>query len=114
MFKKTHSFNERYQGSLRLLQKYPDRIPIIVEKKYKKKNLKKLTKNKLLVPKELTIGQLVYIIKKKIDIKPEEAIFLFINNKLPVVTDRIIDTYSMNKDKDGYLYVTYFNENTFG
>ena len=35
MFKKTHSFNERYQGSLRLLQKYPDSIPIIVEKKYK-------------------------------------------------------------------------------
>lgn len=67
-----------------------------------------------MVPKNLTIGQFVYVIKKKLELKPEEAIFLFINNKLPTVTERIDTVYNHNKDKDGYLYITYLNENTFG
>jgi GABA(A) receptor-associated protein len=120
MFKNTHSFIERQQGSYRLLQKYPDRIPVIVEKnnnnkrKYKKNKLQTLPKNKFLVPKKLTIGQFVYVIKQKLELQPEEAIFVFVNNILPKVTDRMVDIYDTYKDTDGYVYITYFNENTFG
>ena len=115
MFKKNHSFIERQAGSSRLLQKYPDRIPVIIEKNNnnKKNKLQTLAKNKFLVPKILTIGQFVYVIKQKLKIQPEEAIFLFVNNILPKVTDRMIDIYDRYKDKDGYVYITYFNENTF-
>jgi len=120
MFKKNHSFIERQAGSSRLLQKYPDRIPVIIEKnnkknsKYKKNKLQTLPKNKFLVPKKLTLGQFVYVIKQKLELRPEEAIFLFVNNTLPKITDRMIDIYGTHKDKDGYVYITYFNENTFG
>lgn len=120
MFKQTTSFKDRQQGSCRLLQKYPDRIPVIIEKnnkknrKYKQNTLQQLPKNKFLVPKKITIGQFVYVIKQKLELRPEEAIFLFINNTLPKVTDRMIDIYDVHKDIDGYVYITYFNENTFG
>ena len=120
MFKQTTSFKDRQRGSWRLLHKYPNRIPVIIEKnnrknrKNKKHTLQQLPKNKFLVPKKLTIGQFVYVIKQKLELQPEEAIFLFVNNTLPKVTDRMVDVYETHKDKDGYVYITYFNENTFG
>ena len=36
-----------------------------------------------LVPSDLTVGQFVYVIRKRIKLSPERAIFIFIDNKLP-------------------------------
>lgn len=36
-----------------------------------------------LVPADLTVGQFVYVIRKRIKLSPEKAIFIFIDNKLP-------------------------------
>jgi len=35
------------------------------------------------VPADLTVGQFVYVIRKRIKLAPEKAIFVFINNFLP-------------------------------
>jgi GABA(A) receptor-associated protein len=35
------------------------------------------------VPADLTVGQFVYVIRKRIKLSPERAIFIFIDNKLP-------------------------------
>lgn len=36
-----------------------------------------------LVPGDLTVGQFVYVIRKRIKLTPEKAIFIFVNNVLP-------------------------------
>src|SRR4051794_22645777 len=36
-----------------------------------------------LVPADLSVGQFVYVIRKRIKLKPEKAIFIFVNNTLP-------------------------------
>jgi len=36
-----------------------------------------------LVPADLTIGQLVYVIRKRIKLSAEKAIFIFVDNVLP-------------------------------
>ena len=36
-----------------------------------------------LVPADLTVGQFVYVIRKRIKLSPEKAIFIFVNNVLP-------------------------------
>jgi GABA(A) receptor-associated protein len=36
-----------------------------------------------LVPSDLTVGQFVYVIRKRIKLSPEKAIFIFTNNVLP-------------------------------
>lgn len=36
-----------------------------------------------LVPSDLTVGQFVYVIRKRIKLEPEKAIFIFVNNTLP-------------------------------
>jgi GABA(A) receptor-associated protein len=58
--------------------------------------------------------QLFFIIRKRIKIKDSEAIFIYVNNKLPLTSSYISDIYDSNKDEDGFLYITYSTENTFG
>jgi len=70
---------------------------------------------KFLVPVDLTIGQFVYVIRKRIKLAPEQAIFLFVSTgTLPPSVAALQAVYDMYKDEDGFLYMTYSGENTFG
>ncbi|KAE9261635.1 hypothetical protein PR003_g33851, partial [Phytophthora rubi] len=73
-----------------------------------------IDKKKYLVPADLTVGQFVYVIRKRIKVSPEKAIFIFINNVLPPTAALMSNIYKEQKDSDGFLYVTYSGENTFG
>lgn len=116
-FKKRFSFEERQNKSLELRRKFPDRIPIIVEKS-NNCNLESLEKSKFLVPQDFTVGQFNFTLRKLIKLTHEQAMFLYLNNgktsKLLNTSDMLNLTYEINKDKDGFLYFTYTSENTFG
>lgn len=101
-------------------------------------------KCRYLVPSDLTVGQFVYVIRKRIQLSAEKAIFIFVDNVLPptglflvavhhavyfcfiqfdvlcphgvlMVAGALMSTiYDEKKDEDGFLYVTYSGENTFG
>lgn len=105
--------------------------------------------SRYLVPADLTVGQFVYVVRKRIKLSAEKAIFVFVNNVLPptgefeysydpffffllgsfflkftkgcllnlcsVSTAALMSAiYEENKDEDGFLYMTYSGENTFG
>ena len=112
-FKEKFPLKKRIDESTRIRQKYPDRVPIIVEKA-KKTDIPDIDKKKYLVPSDLTVGQFVYVLRKRIKIAPEQAIFLFVNNTLPVTSCLVSQMYADHKDQDGFLYMTYAGENTFG
>jgi GABA(A) receptor-associated protein len=89
-----------------------------------------------LVPADLTVGQFVYVIRKRIKLSPEKAIFIFVDEVLPPTAALMSSIYEEHKDEDGYecrlvtffaslimlannllcrfLYITYSGENTFG
>lgn len=113
-FKEKYTFSERTNESTQIIQKYPDRIPIICEKNIKNKTTPEIDKNKYLVPIDLTVGQFLYVIRKRIKLTPEQSIFLFINNTIPSTSQYLSDLYFLYKDQDGFLYITYSSENTFG
>lgn len=113
-FKKNNTFIARHTESTKIKEKYPDRIPIIVYKHHRTTDLPDINKNKYLVPKDLTIGQFIFIIRKRIDLPPEKALFIFINNILPPTSKLISEIYKEESDDDGFLYINYTGENTFG
>ncbi|KAI6672800.1 hypothetical protein NL676_000706 [Syzygium grande] len=105
---------ERRQAeSARIKEKYPDRIPVIVERA-EKTEVPDIDKKKYLVPADLTVGQFVYVVRKRIKLSPEKAIFVFVKNILPPTAAMMSAIYEENKDEDGFLYMTYSGENTFG
>ena len=72
-------------------------------------------KNKFLVPSDLTIGQFVYVIRKRIQLGPEQALFIYVNNSILPQSSALLTTiYNEFQDEDGFLYITYSGENTFG
>lgn len=111
-FKLENSFEERRKESERVLKKYPDRIPVICEKARTSKIKECLTK-KYLLPKDLQIGMLSFVIKKRLNMDPETAIFILINGKM-VSNTKAEEIYQREKDKDGFLYAVYSEENVFG
>ncbi|WMV17965.1 hypothetical protein MTR67_011350 [Solanum verrucosum] len=105
---------ERRQAeSSRIREKYPDRIPVIVERA-EKSDISDIDKKKYLVPADLTVGQFVYVVRKRINLSAEKAIFVFVKNILPPTAALMSAIYEENKDEDGFLYMTYSGENTFG
>ncbi|KAK4755076.1 hypothetical protein SAY87_008833 [Trapa incisa] len=81
-FKLVHPLEKRQVESARIREKYPDRIPIIVEKA-ERSDIPDIDKKKFLVPRDLNVGQFVYVVRKRINLSAEKAIFVFVNNTLP-------------------------------
>ena len=112
-FKSEHTFDNRVAESGRVLSKYPDRVPVICEKN-SKSSIDDLDKKKYLVPVDLTAGQFVYVIRKRLRLPAEKAIFLFVASVIPPTSSNMATLYHQYKDRDGFLYITYSEENVFG
>lgn len=104
---------KRKSESQRILQKFSDRLPVICEK-VENSDIQDIDKRKYLVPGDLSVGQFVYVIRKRIRLPSEKAIFIFVNDILPPTATLMSTIYEEHKDEDGFLYVLYSGENTFG
>ncbi|KAF7828408.1 autophagy-related protein 8f-like [Senna tora] len=116
-FKQEHDLEKRRAEAARIREKYPDRIPIylkVIVEKAERSDIPSIDKKKYLVPADLTVGQFVYVIRKRIKLSAEKAIFIFVDNVLPPTGAIMSAIYEEKKDEDGFLYVTYSGENTFG
>lgn len=112
-FRNNFPFEKRKEEAMRIKAKYPDKIPCVLE--YSSScSLPKNDKKKFLVPDNLTIGQFVYVIRKRIKLSPDKAIFLFVNGILVSSSTSIMEAYSNYKNEDGFLYLVVSDENTFG
>jgi len=113
-FKKKHSFNQRKLDCDQILLKYPDRIPILCEKYHYSKNAPDIDKHKYLVCFDLTLGQFMLVIRKRMNIKPEVGLYIFINGITHSNSTLLQELYLDFRDYDGFLYIEYDIENTFG
>tara|TARA_Y100000389_G_scaffold190855_1_gene216204 strand:- start:1888 stop:2253 length:366 start_codon:yes stop_codon:yes gene_type:complete len=115
-FKSKFTLEARKAEAVKIMGKHPDRIPVICEKSAQcSVQIPDIDKIKFLTPKDMVFGQFVYVVRKRIYIKPSQAIFLFINNTtLPHSSDTMTSVYEKYADPDGFLYCKYSGENTFG
>jgi GABA(A) receptor-associated protein len=112
-FRSENPIEKRKEESSRMMSKYPDRIPVIVERA-NNSQLSDIDKVKYLVPNDLTLGQFIHVIRKRIKLSSEQAIFVFVNNTIPLCSITMSELYSKHNNDDGFLYVVYNGENTFG
>ncbi|XP_028289916.1 gamma-aminobutyric acid receptor-associated protein-like 2 [Gouania willdenowi] len=112
-FKEDHSHDHRCAEAVKICSKYPDRVPVIIEK-VPGSQIVDIDKRKYLVPSDITVGQLMCIIRKRIRLPSEKSIFLFVSRTVPQSSMTMGQLYDREKDEDGFLYVEYSGENTFG
>jgi GABA(A) receptor-associated protein len=107
------TLEKRKIESARIRAKYPDRVPVIVEKN-ESSDIADVDKKKYLVPSDLTVGQFTYVIRKRIELASDQALFILVNNTLPPTSTTMAQLYENEKDECGFLMVVYSAENTFG
>jgi GABA(A) receptor-associated protein len=112
-YKEEHPFEKRRAEGEKIRRKYPDRVPVIVEKSPKAR-IGDLDKKKYLVPSDLTVGQFYFLIRKRISLRPEDALFFFVNNVIPPTSATMGSLYQEHHEEDFFLYIAYSDESVYG
>lgn len=112
-FKNRFSHEQRKSEASRIRARYSDRVPIVVEVS-PKSSIPDIDKNKFLVPLDITVGQFLQVIRKRMVLNSSQGIFLFVNNTIPAMTSLIGEIYKEHKDTDEFLYFTLTGESAFG
>ena len=114
-FQKKFTFEKREQQAMQILRKYPHRIPIICEISKIDRSTIHLDKNKYLAPADISLGQFLYIIRKRIKLQPDDAIFIFTEtDNMPICSINVKDLQRKYVNKDGFLYLMISRQSTFG
>nr|QBK86016.1 MAG: ubiquitin-like protein [Marseillevirus LCMAC101] len=94
-----------------LRDQYPKTLPVILESK-----TIDLTRNKFLVPNDVTITKfLIEIRKHMFSISSETAVYLITSDNTVVSsTDEMSLVYSRHKEECGFLFLHVEKENVFG
>jgi hypothetical protein len=103
----------RTMRSLNIRSKYKNSVPIIVLPGIGCEDLK-LPKSKFLLQKDQEIKYLFVTIRTTLQLDKSKALFFFAGNSL-IKPNELADTLDKKyADEDGFLYITYNCENTFG
>lgn len=111
-FDSEYTFDQRKLEADRIISKYPDRVPIIVEASNGCKL--EIDKKKYLVPKDLSMGQFLFVIRKRLKLPAEKALFVFVGNSIAPSTQTLAVLYDQHVSSDGFLKMTFSEENVFG
>ena len=114
-FAATTPLEKRKAEAEKIREKWPDRVPCIVERAdSSRNNIPSIDKKKYLVPESMTFGQFIHVIRKRIKLTPEQAIFLYVNNVLPPSSMTMGQIYAEHKGEDLFLTMIYASESSFG
>uniref|UniRef100_A0A2P2HXB8 Gamma-aminobutyric acid receptor-associated protein-like n=1 Tax=Hirondellea gigas TaxID=1518452 RepID=A0A2P2HXB8_9CRUS len=113
VYKEENPFEKRKAEGDKIRKKYPDRVPVIVERAARSR-IADLDKKKYLVPSDLTVGQFYFLIRKRVHLRPEEALFFFVNNVIPPTSATMGTLYQEHKEDDNFLYIAYSDESVYG
>lgn len=101
---------ERCLETQKFLEKNPDQIPILIASK----DLDQQNKFKYSCLKTQNLSHFSLGIKKKFNLTPVDALFLYIENHAPSMSEKMENLYLKYKSNDGYLRLNICKENTFG
>ncbi|KRX26988.1 Adenosine monophosphate-protein transferase FICD [Trichinella nelsoni] len=114
-FRQRRPYNTRVREIQEIRRAYPDKIPIVIERFEGEKYLPVLDRCKFLVPDHVTMTELMQIVRRRLELHPEQALFLLVNEKSLVShSTTLAELYEAEKDTDGFLYIVYTSQPGFG
>lgn len=113
-FREKYTFEQRRKEYEKIAPKFENKIPVIVQRSGTDTDIPQIDRHKFMVPSDVTISQFAHVIRKRIKLKPDYALFFFVNNTMPSMSSPMSQIYKEYHDKDGFLYINYSGESTFG
>lgn len=113
-YQETVPLEQRIVESNRVRERHPDRVPVICEKIASCK-FPPMEKSKFLVPADLTVGQFIHMVSSRIQVTAYKSVFLFTaTDSMPSNSTMMHEVYSKHQSEDGFLYLWYHDQETFG
>jgi GABA(A) receptor-associated protein len=113
-FKQSHEFDKRKTEADKIRARFPEKIPVIAEKG-KNSKLIQAEKTKFLIHEDMTLAQFMVVLRRRLTLECEDALFIYVgDNTLAATSMSMGSLYKDFVDPDGFLYLTYCSENTFG
>ena len=113
-YKTAMTLEERRGEFEKVSKSNPNKVCIICEKA-PNCPLPNIDKTKYLINEDITLPQFSDIIRKKIKIDKNQALFFLVNGKKTLAgSDTMRDIYDKHKDKDGFLYIAYAAQEVWG
>ena len=108
------TLEERKEEYQKVMQTNPGKIAIICEKDPRSR-IADIEKSKYLVKNDISLNQFNLMIRNRLKIGKEEALFLLVNGKKSLTgDDSMQDVYNKFKSEDGFLYIAYASEVVWG
>lgn len=104
---------ERRKQFEKVMETHPTKIPVILERA-PTAELPDFDRNKYLLPREYTVANFLDVIRKRTNLSKEQALFVYIDGTVPASNAMFGTIYDQHKDSDGFLYVVYTGESSFG
>ncbi|XP_066144547.1 microtubule-associated proteins 1A/1B light chain 3C-like isoform X2 [Euwallacea fornicatus] len=95
--------------------RFPNKIPVIVQKYWKDNELPQLDKSKFLVPQDITMSQFQTIIRNRMHMGQSQALYLLVNERSMLSLSLTLgEVYTEHAGPNGFLYITYASQEVFG
>merc|ERR1712150_54010 len=114
-FKERRPADVRAEEASNIRQRFPSKVPVIVERYKKEKELPRLDRVKFLVPQELSVSQFVVVVRSRMMIRPSQSLHFIVGGKqVPSMQMSVAELYHRCQDEDNFLYMTYASTEMFG
>jgi hypothetical protein len=122
-FDQHKNFASRVAEVKKLRERYPQRVPVLVDRY--RKTCPKLLKNKFLVPVDMTMGAFIHRVRQflyqdnKAPLDPSMSVLGFVSispqqNTIPSANTNLFTIYKDYQRRDGFLVILIDLEQTFG
>lgn len=111
----TEHSTARRTDAERVRERYPGRVPVICLRHASCTTIPDIKRGRYLVSKDVTVGQFIYILRKRLPITSGQSMFIFTETgQMPPCIHDFQNLDRTDVNSDGFLYLRYATENTFG
>lgn len=106
---------ERKKDYDRIQNRHPDRVPVMVMRSTYGDKLGLLSKTKFLVPKDISVGAFLFVLRNNLKLEESQSLFLFNDRNQPLVQGKTMaEIRQASPSDDGFLYLKYAGDTTMG